>query len=70
MKQMAMSKLSIRKRLTLIIMVTTGVSLFVASAGFFAYDLLNFRKRMVTELSVLAGIMETNTAASVVFNDR
>jgi signal transduction histidine kinase/CheY-like chemotaxis protein len=46
--------LSIRRKLTLIVLVTSGVAVILASAAFLAYDYLVFRERMVTDLQTTA----------------
>jgi signal transduction histidine kinase/CheY-like chemotaxis protein len=46
--------LSIRRKLTLIVLVTSGVAVILASAAFLAYDFFAFRERMVTDLQTTA----------------
>jgi len=46
--------LSIRRKLTLIILVTSGVAVTLASATFLAYDYVAFRNQMVTQLRMIA----------------
>jgi signal transduction histidine kinase/CheY-like chemotaxis protein len=46
--------LSIRGKLTAIVMVTSGVAVIVASALFLAYDYNSFRRQMVTDLETTA----------------
>ena len=46
--------LSIRRKLTLIILVTSGVAVILASATFLAYDYAAFRNQMVTDLHTTA----------------
>ena len=47
-------RLSIRHKLTLIVLVTSGVAVILASATFLAYDYLVFRERLVTDLDTTA----------------
>ena len=47
-------QLSIRYKLTLIVLVTSGVAVILASAIFLAYDYVAFRERMVAELETTA----------------
>jgi signal transduction histidine kinase len=46
--------LSIRRKLTFIILVTSGIAVVVASAGFVAWDYALFRQQMVRELETTA----------------
>ncbi len=46
--------LSIRRKLTVIILVTSGVAVIVASAGFVAWDYALFRRQMVRDLGTTA----------------
>ena len=46
--------LSIRRKLTVIILVTSGVAVVVASAGFVAWDYALFRQQMVRDLETTA----------------
>ena len=46
--------LSIKRKLTAIVVVTSGVAVVLASAAFLAYDYNTFRERMVTDLATTA----------------
>jgi hypothetical protein len=46
--------LSIRRKLTLIVMVTSSAALLVACAAFLIYDYLSTRQKSVADLSVTA----------------
>jgi signal transduction histidine kinase/CheY-like chemotaxis protein len=45
---------SIKRKLTAIVVVTSGVAVVLASAAFLAYDYNTFRERMVTDLATTA----------------
>jgi signal transduction histidine kinase/DNA-binding response OmpR family regulator len=45
---------SIKRKLTAIVLVTSGVAVVLASAAFLAYDYNSFRERMVTDLTTTA----------------
>ena len=45
---------SIRRKLTAIVVVTSGVAVVLASAAFLAYDYNSFRERVVTDLATTA----------------
>jgi signal transduction histidine kinase len=61
--------LSIRRKLTLIIMATSSAALLLACAAFVLHDLLDFRRRLVGDLSTLAEITGSHSAAAILFND-
>ena len=46
--------LSIRRKLTFIVLVTSGVAVILASATFLAYDFVAFREQMVASLQATA----------------
>ena len=45
---------SIKRKLTAIVVVTSGITVVLASAAFLAYDYQSFRERMVTDLTTTA----------------
>ncbi|HZI32057.1 MAG TPA: CHASE sensor domain-containing protein, partial [Candidatus Binatia bacterium] len=60
----------IRQKLTVIIMIASTVALLLVAAGFVAYDLVTFRKKMVNDLSTLAKIIGDRSAAALSFRDQ
>lgn len=60
---------SLKRKQTLIIMLTTSVALLLACAVFTTYEVITFRTSMVRNLSTLAEIVGNNTAAALDFND-
>src|SRR5579864_7016001 len=60
---------SLSKKLTVMNMVVSGVALLVASASFFAYDLITFRENLINNLSVQAQIIGSNAVSPLMFND-
>jgi PAS domain S-box-containing protein len=60
---------SIRRKQMLIMMLITSVALILACAMFAAFEMVNFRKEMVQNLTTLARIVGYNTAAALDFND-
>jgi signal transduction histidine kinase/CheY-like chemotaxis protein len=60
--------LSINRKLSIIVMITSSVALLVACVAFVVYDVINFRKRMVSDLSVVAEGVGINSAAALAFN--
>jgi len=65
-----LGNVSIRWKLTLIIMLTSSIALLLASAGFIAYELIRFRDAVVRELSTVAEVIGANSTAALAFGDR
>jgi signal transduction histidine kinase/CheY-like chemotaxis protein len=51
-------------------MLTSGVVLMLATAGFLAYDYVTFREKMVSDLVGLGEMIQVNASTALVFNDR
>src|SRR5687768_16603559 len=56
---------SIKSKQVVILMLTSGVALLLACAGFVGYEVITFRARVVQNLSTLACILANNNAAAV-----
>jgi len=63
------NNMSLRRKQTLVIMLTNSIALFLACAAFVTYDLVTFRKQLVMEVSILADAIGNNCAAAIDFND-
>jgi signal transduction histidine kinase/DNA-binding response OmpR family regulator len=63
----AFRDLSIRRKLTIIVMFTSSVALLIASLAFMVYDTLTFRDRMVRDLTVVAEGIGINSSAALAF---
>ena len=61
--------LPIKRKLTIISLLTIGAALLLACVAFVAYDLISFRKTLVRDLSVTAQMIGYNSAASLSFNE-
>lgn len=59
----------IRRKLTAITMVTSGVALLLACLAFVSHELIVFRGEMVDELTTTAAIIGDNSAAALMFDD-
>ncbi len=57
--------LSIKGKLTLMVMLTSGAALLMACLGFALYDLFSFRQEKVRELSSFAEIIAASSAKSL-----
>src|SRR6266478_3139747 len=62
--------ISIRRKLTLIIMASSTVGLLLISASFIAYELITFRQSMTRDLSTLAEIIGNQSTAAITYDDR
>ncbi len=60
---------SIRRKQTLIIMLTSSIVLFLACAAFVTNDTVTFRRELVENISVLSEAVGNNCAAAIDFND-
>ncbi len=60
---------SIPKKLTWMNILVSGTALLLASAGFFAYDLYNFRTGTVRNLGIQAQIIGSNSISALLFDD-
>jgi two-component system, NtrC family, sensor kinase len=59
----------IRRKLTAITMVTSGVALLLACLAFVGYEVIVFRGSMVEELTTTAAIIGDNSSAALMFDD-
>jgi signal transduction histidine kinase/ActR/RegA family two-component response regulator len=66
----AFSDISIKRKLTFIIMVTSTITLVLAGAAYFAYDVLTLRDTMVRNVTMLSEIIGANSTADIVFGDQ
>jgi two-component system, sensor histidine kinase and response regulator len=62
-------KLSLRRKLTVVIMINTVVALCVASIGFAEYGVYRFKELRLEDLNALANILGTNSTAPLAFKD-
>jgi two-component system, NtrC family, sensor kinase len=60
---------SIRRKLTVITLLTSGVSLLLACLAFMTYEIIGFRSGMVEDLSSTAAMVADNGSAALTFND-
>src|SRR5436853_7424605 len=61
--------LSIKRKLMLIIMLTSSIALLLACAAFVVFELFSFRQSMKDDLSSLAGMVANTSTAALAFND-
>src|SRR5437867_10175716 len=60
----------IRRKLTTIILLTSGAVLLLTCAAFFAYELLTFPQTAVRNLSTLGDLIATNSTAALAFENQ
>src|ERR1700719_2519435 len=66
---MNLRDLSIKRKLMLITMLTSGLAVVLSSAGFLSYDLISFRHSLSQDLMTQAEIIGYNSAAAMAFKD-
>jgi signal transduction histidine kinase/ActR/RegA family two-component response regulator len=64
-----LNRLSIRQKLTTMLMIASGAMLLLAGAAFVTWDFYRFRADMRVDLATQAGLVLDNTAAAVTFGD-
>ena len=62
--------ISIKRKLTAIIMIASTVALLLVSAGFVTYELVTFRQTMTRDLSTLAEIIGNQSTAALTYEDQ
>jgi signal transduction histidine kinase/DNA-binding response OmpR family regulator len=70
MSRQMFKNLSIRHKLTLIVLFTSSVALLLACLAFMAYDHYTFRQRMATDLQVAAEGITINVTPALDFADQ
>ena len=66
---MTFHNLSIKRKLTLLAMITCGVGLLAACVMFMVIDIVACRKDMVRNLKIYAAMVASNSTAALTFND-
>ena len=64
-----LQRVSIRHKLTALLMIMSSAVLLLASAAFVTWDFYRFRAEMEVDIATQAGLVLDNTAAAVTFND-
>ena len=67
--RMNLRNLSIKRKLTLLAMLTSSIAVVLSSASFLIYDLVTFRNLLSQDLMTEAEIVAYNSAAAMAFND-
>lgn len=66
---MNLQNLSVKRKLTLITMLTSTVALLLCSASLLIYDLVSFRQLLAQDIATQAEIIGYNSAAAMAFKD-
>src|SRR5207249_11972144 len=66
---MILQNLSIKRKLTLITMLTSSIALILSSVSFLIYDLVSFRNLLRQNLMTQAEIIGYNSAGAMEFKD-
>ena len=66
---MILQNLSIKRKLTLITMLTSSIALILSSVSFLVYDLVSFRNLLRQDLVTQAEIIGYNSAGAMEFKD-
>jgi len=61
--------LSIRYKIALIVLVTSGAALLIAGASLVTFDVRSYKTALVSDLSVKADIIAANSTAALAFED-
>src|SRR5882724_5226839 len=67
---MFLRDIPINRKLTVILMLVSGVVVVLTCASFFAYEFLTFRQTTVGQLSTLAEVVAANSTAALAFENR
>lgn len=62
--------ISIKRKLTLIVMLPSAAALLLAGLVSFAYDVFQLRKAMVQEITMLSQVIGANNSAALIFDDQ
>src|SRR5690349_9960979 len=62
--------LPIRRKLALLIVVTGGIALVLASAALLIFKAIDLRTQLVGEISTIADAIGSNTTAALTFQDK
>jgi PAS domain S-box-containing protein len=62
--------ISLKRKLMLVVMLTSSLALLLASAGFLAYDATVFKARMIRDLQVQAEIVGANSTAALALQNK
>ena len=65
----ALGDLSIKRKLTLIILLTSSIALLAACVAFITYEVVSFRESVKNQLVTLAEVIGANCTAALTFQD-
>jgi len=62
--------MTIRRKLTLIIMLISSIALLLACVAFITYDRITFKSTMTQKVRILAEVIGNNSTAALTFDNR
>ena len=65
----AFRDISIKRKLTLIIMLTSGIALLLASVAFLTYDWISSRQALTRHIETMADVISSNSTAALTFDN-
>ena len=65
----SLGNLSIKRKLTWIIMLTSGIALLLACLAFIVYDRITFKDSMARDLMTMAEVIGFNSTAALIFDN-
>jgi signal transduction histidine kinase len=69
MERIGLAGLSIRAKLLVIVMITTGLALLLAGVALVTYDIHNYRKQQTASLTAQADMLGAISSAALAFDD-
>src|SRR5438874_7612251 len=67
---MLLKDLPIRRKLTVIILLTTVAALLLTRSVFFSYEFLTFRRATLQQLSTVGEVIAANSTAALAFDNQ
>ena len=64
-----LQRISFQAKLSMLIVLATGLTVFLTAAGFTAYELRTSRAALVSDVSVVAQVVGASNTAALIFND-
>src|ERR1041385_4089222 len=61
--------LPIKRKVTLVILLTCAAALLLACGALAAYEVIDFRRALVRDMTALADVLAKNTRAALAFQD-
>ena len=66
----ALGNIPIKRKLMVVILLTSGFAILLMGSALIAYELVTFRSALTNNIEVLAQIIGSNSTAALAFDDR